>query len=124
MIPPFIVDLATSILSDVTSSLLGNLIESQDEQLKLLRGIDAKVQNLIEGDFRSGQQYLREVSDPWRSQAERRECFIRARNCFVLATGKLVDEPLLMSVTAASLAATWTLLGKPRGCTEMGCDRP
>jgi hypothetical protein len=111
MIHAFIADLATSIISDATSSLLLNLIESQDEQITLLRGIDSKVQSLIEGDFRAGQQHLLEATDLWRTEPARTECLTNARNCFVGARGKLIGEPFLMSVTAASLAATWTLLG-------------
>jgi hypothetical protein len=66
----------------VVDALLRELLQIQDQQMALLAKVEADVQRLVDGPWRTGHRYLREATHPDRSAQQISEALSRALEYF------------------------------------------
>jgi hypothetical protein len=90
--------------------VLRELTGLQDDQQRMLRAIDLKVDALLSGPFFTGQRQLEDALTAWRDEEDRRHLLKEARSSFTAALGQ-DPEPLRRSFAGLHLVSIWLALG-------------
>jgi hypothetical protein len=98
--------------SRIVTVVLEAIVSAQTAELDLLRGIRRDVRRLIEGPFKSGQQFLDQASRRQPGDPERASLIRLARDRFTDALS-VEGDPARQSVIALHLALSWLLLNDP-----------
>jgi hypothetical protein len=93
--------------------LLREMAGLQQEQVKLLKAIDVKVDALLGGPFKTGERFLEDARTYWYSPGDRERYLHDARRSFTEALGQ-DPEPMRRSLAALHLACIWAVLGSPQ----------
>jgi hypothetical protein len=94
----------------VIEAVLNTVFEVQDEQVERLRGLDEKVQRLLDGAWKTGHLRLEEAALPNRSDDMRRDLLTGAANDFRDAAGFQETGSLSEAQVYLDLAMTQALL--------------
>lgn len=92
--------------------LVRQLVGLQEEQVKLLKVIDAKVDALIQGPFQAGRLHLDDALAVWRDPHDRVHLLREARSSFTQALAQDRDE-VRASLAALHLSVVWIALESP-----------
>ncbi len=92
--------------------LVRQLVGLQEEQVKLLKAIDAKVDALIQGPFRAGRLQLNDALAVWRDPHDRIHLLREARSSFTQALAQ-DEHHVRSSLAALHLSVVWLALESP-----------
>jgi len=98
------------VLDEAAARIVGAVVQSQAEQLALLRGIDRNVEAILQGDFRAGLIFIESAARPQRSPEERIDLLGKARDRFFDALGKEGDNPPRAALIWLQLGITYVAL--------------
>lgn len=99
------------IADEAISLLVGQIIKSNDEQLQLLKSIDSKIDNLLQGPFNAGMIYLRDASritEP----LQQKDYISKAQDKFKDALGNEINYPARKSWIEYHVALCSLILDK------------
>lgn len=91
--------------------LLRELLQVQDQQIALLAKIEADVQRLVDGPWRTGRRYLREATLPGRSVQQINEALSRALEYFRQAVDLQPGSTFKRATVSLDLAMLCALTG-------------
>jgi hypothetical protein len=95
----------------VVEALLGELLQIQDQQMALLTKIEADVQRLVDGPWRTGRRYLREAALPGRNAQQIDQALSRAMESFRQAVDLQPASTLKRATVSLDLAVLCALSG-------------
>ena len=95
----------------VVEVLLRELLQVQDQQIAMLAKIEADVQRLADGPWRTGRRYLREATLPGRSAQQKSEALSRALEYFRQAVDLQPGSTFKRAAVSLDLAMLCALTG-------------
>jgi hypothetical protein len=107
-----LVTLGGDLRETAVDRLVGAVLETNQEVLARLDGIEAKLDALKAKDMEAGLQYLRQALEPHRTLPEKADQVRRALDAFTGAAAVASDDPLGRSIARVYQAACWKCLGK------------